>query len=79
MTYKNHALDEFLMGLLPFVPKQDLVRMGNMSQASVPDPLDFRASRIRIRNYLDVSGSGSFHQQAEKLRKPLLSPVLCLL
>ncbi len=33
MTYKNHALDEFLMGLLPFVPKQDLVRMGNMSQA----------------------------------------------
>jgi hypothetical protein len=41
MTYKNHALDEFLMGLLPFVPKQDLVRMGNMSQAV------FRILRIR--------------------------------
>jgi hypothetical protein len=56
MTYKNHALDEFLMGLLPFVPKQDLVRMGNMSQAVFrirknlrlpdPDPKLFR--RIRI-------------------------------
>jgi len=24
MTYKNHALDEFLMGLLPFVPKKGM-------------------------------------------------------
>jgi hypothetical protein len=55
MTYKNHALDEFLMGLLPFVPKQDLVRMGNMSQAVfrilviVSFCAQFWGSRILIR------------------------------
>jgi hypothetical protein len=78
MTYKNHALDEFLMGLLPFVPKQDLVRMGNMSQAvfrirgirkffCLPNPDPKLFGRIRIRILPPTS---------RKLRKTLLSTVL---
>jgi hypothetical protein len=81
MTYKNHALDEFLMGLLPFVPKQDLVRMGNQSQALF---------RIRgIRKFLCLQNSDPVpdlkfigririlpSKQAEKLRKLLISTVI---
>jgi hypothetical protein len=44
-----------------------------------PDPYVFWAFRIRIRHHLYGSGSGSFHQQAKKERKTLISTFLLLL
>ncbi len=32
LTYKNHALDEFLKGILPFVNIADMVRIGGRSR-----------------------------------------------
>ena len=38
LTYKNHALDEFLKGLLAFLSMEDMVRSGGRSQVQATSP-----------------------------------------
>ena len=47
LTYKNHALDEFLKGLLAFLSMEDMVRIGGRSQVRELDSCNLRNLDLR--------------------------------
>jgi hypothetical protein len=69
LTYKNHALDEFLKGLLSFIDIDDIVRIGGRSREAALDPCNLRKILREVRN-----GEGSsLQQKIDSLRDELRS------
>jgi hypothetical protein len=51
LTYKNHALDEFLKGLLGFLSVSDMVRVGGRSQEERLDSCNIRNLERQNKDY----------------------------
>jgi hypothetical protein len=67
LTYKNHALDEFLKGLLSFIDIYDIVRIGGRSREAALDPCNLRNILREVRN-----GEGSsLQEKIDSLRDEL--------
>ena len=49
LTYKNHALDEFLMKVMKFIPKKQICRIGGRSKEPRIEDITLRAKRKESR------------------------------
>jgi hypothetical protein len=67
LTYKNHALDEFLKGLLGFLKVKDIVRIGGRSKEPKLDECNLR-NILRTSKTQDNSRQDEINTLKEQLR-----------
>ena len=78
LTYKNHALDEFLKGLLEFVGLEGIVRVGGRSQEVELDSCNIKNMERKSKDYLMLDQINSLKDEIKSKNEEVKQKMLAL-